>query len=226
MDPTGTIDRTFQPRKFAPATIDTTSARVRFDLNKSALILIDMQVFFLKEENAPGRLLVGKMNETIAAFRAAGAPVVWLNWGQRSDMRNFPNTWKPPVHGTPDAAIFPGLDYDAKQDILVEKFRLTGFYRTQLDDILRFDERRTLFFGGVNTDQCVFGTLQDAQFLGYDSFLVSDLCASTSPTFATEMVEFETGAIPGSPGFTGVVNSTSLNKALAAPALEKQNSRL
>jgi nicotinamidase-related amidase len=222
--PTEVIDRTFQPRQIAPVSIESTKGHVRFDLNKSALIIIDMQVYFLKDAGAAGLPLVAKMNETIAAFRAAQAPVVWVNWGQRSDMRNFhvygtPQSWTPPVHGTPDAEIFPGLDFDAKRDIVVEKFRLTGFYRTQLDDILRFDERRTLFFGGVNTDQCVFGTVQDAQFLGYDSFLVKDLCATSSPAFATQMVEFETGTIPGSPGFTAVVNASSLIQALSPSRL-------
>ena len=141
-------------------------------------------------------------------------------------MRNFPRTWKPPVSGSPDAQIFEGLDYKKEEDILVEKYRLTGFYRTQLDDILRFDERRTLFFAGVNTDQCVFGTLQDAQFLGYDSFLVEDLCATTSPNFATEMVEFETGSIPGSPGLTAVVNSSSLLAAIASRSPSASAARL
>ena len=104
-----------------------------------------MQIYFLNATDAPGRALVPRMHEAIAAFRQAGAPVIWLNWGQRQDMRNFPSTWLPPVHGAADAAIWPALDYDNKTDILVEKFRPTGFYRTQLDDVLRFDGRRTLF---------------------------------------------------------------------------------
>jgi nicotinamidase-related amidase len=174
-----------------------------------------MQIYFLNATDAPGRALVPRMNEAIAAFRQDVAPVIWLNWGQRQDMRNFPNTWLPPVHGAADAAIWPALDYDSKTDILVEKVRPTGFYRTQLDDVLRFDGRRTLFLGGVNTDQCVYGTMQDAQFLGYDSFLVSDLCASTSPALATQMVEFETGLPTGSPGFTALVNASAVISALS-----------
>jgi nicotinamidase-related amidase len=119
------------------------------------------------------------------------------------------------LQGTPQAAIYPTIDVDKEKDIFVEKFRPTGFYRTQLDDILRFDNRRSLFFSGVNTDQCVFGTLQDAQFLGYDAFLVQDLCATTSPTYATDMVTFNTGGKFGSPGFTAVVNASDAIKAVA-----------
>ena len=65
--------------------------------------------------------------------------------------------------------------------MLVEKFRETGFYRSQLDDVLRFRGERTLFVGGVNTDQCVAGTLLDASRLGYDALLVTDLTATSSP---------------------------------------------
>ncbi|MFY7780005.1 MAG: cysteine hydrolase family protein, partial [Tagaea sp.] len=40
-----------------------------------------------------------------------------------------------------------------------------------------------LFFGGVNADQCVLCTLQDANFLGYDCVMVEDCSATTSPQF-------------------------------------------
>jgi nicotinamidase-related amidase len=41
----------------------------------------------------------------------------------------------------------------------------------------------TLFFAGVNADQCVMTTLQDAMFLGYDVVLVEDCAATTSPEY-------------------------------------------
>ena len=101
------IDRTFVPRDLVPKNLLTNKGLVRFDLNKAALVIIDMQVYFLKD-GMPGLALIPRMNATIAAFREAGSPIIWVNWGQRSDMRNFPGTWKPPIHGTPDAQIYPG----------------------------------------------------------------------------------------------------------------------
>lgn len=38
-------------------------------------------------------------------------------------------------------------------------------------------------FAGVNADQCVMVTLQDAHFLGYDCILIEDCTATTSPDF-------------------------------------------
>ena len=33
---------------------------------------------------------------------------------------------------------------------------------------------KTLLIGGVNMDQCVMTTLEDASFLGYDTILIED----------------------------------------------------
>ena len=49
---------------------------------------------------------------------------------------------------------------------------------------------RTLLFAGVNTDQCVGGSLQDAFSRGYDCLLLSDGCATTSPSSSQQSIEF------------------------------------
>jgi nicotinamidase-related amidase len=48
----------------------------------------------------------------------------------------------------------------------------------------------TLFFAGVNTDQCVSGTLHDAWSKGFDCILLRDGCGTTSPSFALECIEY------------------------------------
>lgn len=60
---------------------------------------------------------------------------------------------------------------------------MSGFWDTPLDSILRNIGKTTLLFAGVNADQCVMATLQDANFLGYDCILVSDCAATTSPEY-------------------------------------------
>jgi nicotinamidase-related amidase len=46
--------------------------------------------------------------------------------------------------------------------------------------------RTTLLFGGVNADQCVLATLQDASCLGYDCILLRDCTATTSPDYCLQ----------------------------------------
>ena len=74
----------------------------------------------------------------------------------------------------------------AADDIRVDKHRISGFWDTPLDSILRNLGTRTILFTGVNTDQCVLCSLTDANFLGYGCVLLEDCCATTSPSFCTE----------------------------------------
>ncbi|WP_258168145.1 cysteine hydrolase family protein [Paenibacillus sp. AR247] len=71
-------------------------------------------------------------------------------------------------------------------DIRVDKYRISGFWDTPLDSILRNLDVKTLLFAGVNLDQCVMHTLQDAVCLGYDAILLEDCCATSSPAYCTE----------------------------------------
>lgn len=48
----------------------------------------------------------------------------------------------------------------------------------------------SLLFTGVNTDQCVSGSLEDAFSKGYDCILIKDGCGTTSPKAATDGIEF------------------------------------
>ena len=168
-----------------------------------------MQNYFVAPPSAPGRDLVAATNAAAAAFRSANASVLWVNWGVRSDYEDWPgrsamsaSDWRPPTKGTHAAELFPELTTSAS-DLFVDKFRETGFYRSQLDDVLRFRGIRTLFLGGVNTDQCVASTMWDAARLGYDTVLVTDLTATTSPSYAFEATVFNSqwsadlvGALP------------------------------
>jgi nicotinamidase-related amidase len=72
---------------------------------------------------------------------------------------------------------------DETADIPVNKYRMSGFWDIPLDSILRNIGKTTLLFAGVNADQCVMATLQDANFLGYDCIFVSNGSATTSPEY-------------------------------------------
>ena len=83
------------------------------------------------------------------------------------------------------AAIVDELN-PGEQDIHVTKHRFSGFWDTELDNILRNMGLTTLFFAGVNADQCVLSTLQDAMFLGYDCLMLEDCVATTSPDYCMQ----------------------------------------
>lgn len=193
------------------------------DLNKCALVVIDMQNDFC----APGgwfdslgaplegtRKLFDPINRVAKALRAQRVPIVWLNWGVRGDKANLspvtryafhrvgcgigladPMKQRPPrAEGTPNgvlqhsawgAAVVDELQVQSG-DIQVSKHRISGFWDTPLDSILRTHGVRSLFFAGVNADHCVLATLMDANFMGYDTILLEDCTATSSPEFCLQ----------------------------------------
>ena len=200
------------------ATIESLPQKLRFDLHKSALIVVDMQNDFVHpsgwmaaafdlDPSAAAELAV-PINKLTAASRAASVPVIWLNWGVRADRANLPPITRHPFsdkrafeglgdevggrNGIPPhallgkdswgAQIIDSLEVSA-DDIHVDKHRISGFWDTPLDSILRNLGARTLFFAGINSDHCVLGTLMDACFLGYDTVLVEDSTGTSSPDF-------------------------------------------
>lgn len=70
--------------------------------------------------------------------------------------------------------------------------RTSGMWTDNSPILSYLHERQitTLFFAGVNTDQCVSGTLQDAFNKGFDCLLLRDACGTTSPIFAQQTIEY------------------------------------
>jgi len=104
------------------------------------------------------------------------------------------------VRDTWNAALYPPLEklylegkmLERKPDVWIHKDRMSGLWRdsTPCIEFLEKEGIRTLLFAGVNTDQCVSGSVTDAFCKGYDCVLLKDGCGTTSPEFAREGVEF------------------------------------
>jgi len=77
-------------------------------------------------------------------------------------------------------------------DVRFHKARLSGFWAgsSGCADYLRERGITTLLFGGVNTDQCVLASIQDACIAGFDTILLKDGSGTTSPEYTKEMVDF------------------------------------
>ena len=74
------------------------SKDITVDLAKSAMIVIDMQNDFCHPKGwlagigvdvAPARKPIAPLKKLLPVLRAAGAPVIWLNWGNRPDLANI-----------------------------------------------------------------------------------------------------------------------------------------
>jgi nicotinamidase-related amidase len=209
-----------QPLRPKPLVIEAAPEPVEIDLRRSALIVVDMQNDFCHPQGWFGqkgvsmkatRKPIPVIARFLPAWRAAGGRVVWLNWGIRADCLNLSPTiiykgkrWSngvgyaehsPEDHGpsivtgTWGAQVVDELPV-APADITVHKHRLSGFWDNELDTVLRQQGITTLLFAGINTDRCVFSTLQDAAFLGYDCVLLQDACGTPSSPYVTRAIHF------------------------------------
>lgn len=80
--------------------------------------------------------------------------------------------------GTWGSEIIEELDLDEKKDWIISKSRLTVFYNSSLELILRGLGKTTLIMTGVLTNQCVESTIRDAQFRDFEVIELSD-CVGT-----------------------------------------------
>ncbi|CAF1074856.1 unnamed protein product [Rotaria sordida] len=225
---------------------ETTTTPITIDSTRSALVIIDMQNFFLHptvRSHETGLAASQQLFKyAIPAARKAGIQIIWLNWGltqedidqappalkrvfnRIDESKNVPTTLNKIYKGlgTPMGKItLPNGDhvdggrllmrdtwnaklYDplfqsyessqstAKPDKLFHKNRTSGLWahESPLLSYLHDNKLITLFFAGVNTDQCVSGTFQDAFNKGFDCILLRDGCGTTSPSFAQECIEY------------------------------------
>jgi ureidoacrylate peracid hydrolase len=64
-----------------------------------------------------------------------------------------------------------------ESDIQIYKSRYSGFYKTELDSILKSLDIKYLIFTGSTTSICVESTFRDATFRDYASLVLEDCTA-------------------------------------------------
>ena len=67
------------------------------------------------------------------------------------------------------------------EELVVRKYRSSGFWGTNLDMLLRSNGIKTVVFGGCTTEGCVESTARDAMFNDYYVVIAADCVASDDP---------------------------------------------
>lgn len=190
-------------------------AAAHWDLvpGRTAVVVIDPQNDFLHPDGwyAQSGVDIAHMRETIepikelvAAARLGGAPVIWTRHGFRdeTDAGVF-YALRPFLHegglriGTWGYDLYEDLDV-RPEDWTVEKTRLSAFFNTNLEVILRGLHAETVLIGGVLTNQCVAATSKDANFRDFKPIVVAECTGTTLPHLhepALEMVRVGWGEV-------------------------------
>jgi nicotinamidase-related amidase len=189
-------------------TIAAEPAPVTVDLNRTALIIIDMQRDFLEPGgfgaalgNDVSRLqaAVGPCAQVLAAARGTGLLVIHTREGHRPDLTDAPalkvERGDPAmrigapgpmgrilVRGEPGHDIIAKL-YPIAGEPVIDKPGKGAFYQTDLELMLRNRAIDTLLVCGVTTEVCVNTTVREANDRGFRCIVLSDCCASYFPEF-------------------------------------------
>lgn len=153
---------------------------------EAALLLVDMQ-----QESQYGiegvAEAVTAAEGVIAAWRAAGLPVVYTRHINRADAVGLSagevlDSTGVPVYYRAGTSAVDIIDELAphQQDVVIDKHRWSGFHATSLDLLLRSIGVGQLVVGGFTTDCCVLTTVFDAYARDYRVSLVPDMCAATN----------------------------------------------
>jgi nicotinamidase-related amidase len=189
-------------------TIEAEPAAVTVELERTALVLIDMQRDFLE----PGgfgetlgndvsrlRAVIGPCKAMLEAARRRGLLIVHTREGHRPDLSDAPSAKI--ERGAPSLRIGdrgpmgrilvrgePGHDFVAELyplagEPIVDKPGKGAFYATDLHSILANRGIENLIVGGVTTEVCVHTTVREANDRGYRCLVPGDGCGSYFPEF-------------------------------------------
>jgi len=189
-------------------TVDAEPNPVPMDVDRTAVVMIDMQRDFLQPGGfgeALGNdvsLLSAAIRPCMALLEAArrkGMLIVHTREGHRPDMSDAPPAKvergapklrigaKGPmgrilIRGEPGHDIVPEL-YPREGEPVVDKPGKGAFYATDLHLILQDRRVENLIVCGVTTEVCVHTTVREANDRGFRCVVPSDCCGSYFPEF-------------------------------------------
>jgi ureidoacrylate peracid hydrolase len=197
---------------------------------RTCLLLIDLQNDFLHPDGWYARSgvdvehmrrVIEPTHRLVEEARAAGVPIVWTRHGYRDARDAGPFLELRPFLrdgglrlGTWGFEIYEEFE-PAEDDWLVEKNRLSAFFNTKLELVLRAVRAETVLIGGVLTNQCVAATSKDAMFRDLKPIVVEELTGTTLPHLhepALEMIRVGWGEV------RGLAEVLPEVRALSAPA--------
>ncbi len=153
-----------------------------FDPDQSALLVIDMQKYFLDPAShafipsAPA--IVPGINRLIENFSKRRRPIIFtrhLNTPQ--NVKSLGTWWADYIKEKDPVSHIIGA-FDPSAGIVLKKSQYDAFYQTDLEDILNRGKVRQIVITGVITHLCCETTARAAFIRGFDVFFTIDGTAS------------------------------------------------
>jgi nicotinamidase-related amidase len=154
---------------------------MQINKDKSALLVIDMQKFFLDPASPSytcgGLAILPGLKQFIKTFRQAGRPVIYschVHHPDHLDSGIMSWWWEGMCkEGTPESNVHDSIAPMPGEKV-VFKHRYSAFYNTDLETILRCLKIEDVVITGVMTNMCCESTARDAYFRDYRIFFPAD----------------------------------------------------
>ncbi len=154
---------------------------MQLDREKAALLVIDMQYFFLDPASPSytcgGPAILPKLQKVIHAFRQANRPVIYTRHVHHPDYLDagiMAWWWEGMCkEGTPESEIHQDIAPRPNEKVIF-KHRYSAFYNTDLETVLRSLKVEELVVAGIMTNMCCESTARDAYFRDYRVFFLAD----------------------------------------------------
>jgi len=161
--------------------------RQKLDLARSALLMLDMQDFFLDVDShayiPSAQDILPRLDVLRETYATLGLPIVWTRHvNTEADAANMSRWWRDIISAEhPLSGILSVLD--TSQGILIEKTQYDAFYNTHLEEYLRERDVEQVLISGVMTHLCCETTARSAFMRGFDVFFLIDGTATYNEDF-------------------------------------------
>lgn len=154
--------------------------RFKFQPFSSALLVMDMQRFFLDEEShafiPSSKAIIPNIMNLISTYRRHDLPIIFTRHSlKQSEEPGIMGKWWGDVIREDDALseIYPFLG-PLPSEAIIRKTRYNAFHGTELENILKEKNVYNVVFTGVMTHLCCESTARAAFMRDYEVFFVVD----------------------------------------------------
>jgi nicotinamidase-related amidase len=155
--------------------------KMRLNREKSALLVVDMQNFFLDPASPTftcgGLAILPNLKSIIQVFRQTGRPVIFSRHVHHPDGLDagIMGWWWEGMclEGSPESEIHKEIS-PLHSEKVIFKHRYSAFYNTDLETVLHTLKVEDIVIAGVMTNMCCESTTRDAYYRDYRVFFLAD----------------------------------------------------
>lgn len=156
-----------------------------FDVEQSALLVLDMQKFFLDESShaciPSAKAIIPNIQSLITFFNEHNRPIIFTQHINDEINAGLMKDWWQDVLAT--SSSMSEIVEDFCNRYTIEKTQYDAFYNTDLESILKNKDVKNVVITGVMAHLCCETTARSAFVRGFQPFFIADATATYNADF-------------------------------------------